>query len=356
MKKKSWHLSVRPNYFRSNFDMNKEGPYNRLNRNSNAVEPNELVVDESDLEEIKVEDIEMKVKDQINFKMITDEEKYPDPSLKRSESPIFNTSKEQYEKIYTTRQKELEDLYKRDRETALRMRVIKSSDDEPKGRKKLAVIRGEEIRECPFGLPIIDACQNAGDAISRLAPLSEFEDEEQREKIKKANRITYAYHKEGKRCPFADKILKEHDKVNCDFGDTGEGQSSTAFRGSPLYPSTFYGIGLDGLYGYPLGFYADNNESRNLFFGLFSLLGWTSREEMVKLANQYDESGEEEKADIVDELLKKMEKLKEEYKDTFDKLEKYLLSYRQKYEKDRIDTGLLWELTDAWLGPRQINR
>lgn len=216
--------------------------------------------------------------------------------------------------------------------------------------EKDATVRGEGVRECPFGLPIPEACNNVGDAIHRMAPVEESD------RVKKANRLVYAYHKGCKNCPYADKILAEHGKVDCDFGDTAAGKKSVPFRGSPLYPQTFHGIGLDGLYGFPLGFYADNNESRNLFFGLFSLLGHATIDDLVKLADQYDCGGDKEKADILDSLLTKLQKIKEEYKDTFEKVEKYLEEYRNKYEHDRDDTGLLWELSDAWFGPRQVNR
>jgi len=214
---------------------------------------------------------------------------------------------------------------------------------------KKATIRGKNVRDCPFGLPIPEACGNAGDAIHRMAPAEE-------DRVKRANRLVYAYHKGCKGCPYADKVLEEHGKVDCDFGDTAAGKRTPALKGSPLYPKTFHGIGLDGLYGYPLGFYADNNESRNLFFGLFSLLGSTTVEELIKLADKYDKCGEKEKADILDGLLEKLQKTKSEYKETFDKIEKHLEEHRAKYESERGDTGLLWELSDAWFGPRQVNR
>jgi len=216
-----------------------------------------------------------------------------------------------------------------------------------------AVIRGNDVRMCPFGLPIPEACKNAGGCVDRMAPI---EDQEELDDITKANKIVYVYSKEHRKCKYADKILEEHAKVDCDFGDTAAGKRSPALKGSPLYPSTFHGIGLDGLYGYPLGFYADNNESRNLFFGLFSLLGYNTVKELIKLGDKYDKSGEKEKADIVDNLLEKLKKTKDDYKDSFDTIERYLAKHREKYEDKRSDTGLLWELSDAWFGPRQVNR
>jgi hypothetical protein len=179
----------------------------------------------------------------------------------------------------------------------------------------------------------------------------------QDEEIIKANRLVYAYDKDCSKCPFADKILDKHGKVDCDYGDTGQGMPSSSFRGSPLYPHTFHGIGLDGLYGYPLGFYADNNESRNLPFGLFSLLGYNSIDDkIIKLAKDYKNCNKEDRDKVLESMLGKLDKLKEEHNDVFKQIEKYLLAYKNKYEDKRDDTGLLWELSSAWFGPRQLIR
>ena len=223
---------------------------------------------------------------------------------------------------------------------------------------KLSVIRDNKLRDCQFGLPISDACKCAGDSVDRMAPLSAVKDGEHKERLKKANALVYIHHKTGKKCRFADKILEKFEKVDCDFGDTGQGQKSVPYRGSPLYPQTFTGIGLDGLYGYPLGFYADNNESRNLFFGLFSFLGSEKPKELIKLADKYDEGGEKEKADIIDKILETIESVRnsDELEEKIQDIEDFLYEARQEYEYGRADTGLLFELTDRWFGPRQVNR
>lgn len=218
---------------------------------------------------------------------------------------------------------------------------------------KESTIRGKNVRNCPFGLPIPEGCENAGNSIVRMAPV---EDDSELDEVAKANRLVYAYHKECRKCPYADKILDEYGKVDCDFGDTAAGKRVPAFRGSPLFPQTFHGIGLDGLYGYPLGFYADNNESRNLFFGLFSLLGFNTIEKINKLGDKYDKCNNKEKTDMLNDLLNKLRDIKEEYTDTFDKIEEYLAQYRQKYEDKRMDSGLLYQLADEWFGSRQVNR
>lgn len=134
---------------------------------------------------------------------------------------------------------------------------------------------------CPFGLPITHACKNAGKSTLRMCPLDYTEEEEQKEEIKKANRRVYVYHKTDKRCPFARNIMNEN-IVNCDYGDVAQGQGGAELTGSPLYPRTFTGMGLEGIYGFPLGFYADNNQSRNTPYGLFSLLGKDEIEDIKK--------------------------------------------------------------------------
>jgi len=225
--------------------------------------------------------------------------------------------------------------------------------------KKEAVIRGGGIRVCPFGLPVSEACCNVGKAIHRMAPIITVEDENKQEKLTKANNLVYIYHKEGKQCPFADKVLKAQNKVDCDFGDTGQGQHSAPWQGSPLYTQTFQGIGLDGLYGYPLGFYADNNESRNLFFGLFSFLGKRRVvNELVKLAYDCEEKDNPEMASKLDEILENITKTKnkEELAEKLRQLENMLREYRELYEEDRMDSGLLYELAEKWFGPRQVSK
>ena len=205
---------------------------------------------------------------------------------------------------------------------------------------KKAVIRDTENKACPFGLPIPQACRNAGESITRMAAVEEGDSG-----LRKANRIVYAHHKTCKQCPYADKILDNFSKVDCDFGDVGEGLKSTPFAGSPLYPRTFHGYGFNGLYGYPLGFYADNNESRNLFFGLFSLLGKNSINGLKKYAEGCGEKNNNNR--IVLDMVKKLMKIKEEYTDVFDELKDQLKKYRDVYEEGRYDPGKVFNLMKA---------
>lgn len=140
--------------------------------------------------------------------------------------------------------------------------------------KKCAFVRSDinSDKKCPFGLPITAACEHAGSSVTHMCPLSMVE-VDRKDVIKLANARVYIYYKTGDRCIYAANIIENKQSVNCNFGDTAAGMHGPPMMGSPLYAQTFAGCGLDALYSYPLGFYADNSQSRNLFEGLFSLIG-----------------------------------------------------------------------------------
>lgn len=131
---------------------------------------------------------------------------------------------------------------------------------------------GGSEKKCPFGLPITLACSCAGKSVLSMCPLTAVVEEKQ-EAVELANKRVYIWNRNNKRCIYAQSIIESKNSVNCDFGDVGQGLSAPSFVGSPRYPSIFNTVDLDGLSSFPLGFYADNDESRNLFYGLFSLLG-----------------------------------------------------------------------------------
>jgi len=206
--------------------------------------------------------------------------------------------------------------------------------------KKCAFIRSDEKgdKRCPFGLPITEACEHAGDSVAHMCPMNMVTSDKQ-DKVKMANARVYIYYKTGDRCMYAANVIKEKGVVNCDFGDTAAGMHGPAFVGSPLYAQTFSGIGLDGLYAFPLGFYADNNQSRNLFEGLFSLIGF-QKPEIVKNA-------------VLDnpEMKKIVEKLEEGIKLTTDEamdLRNAVEQCRKEFEENRIDSAKADELARKW--------
>lgn len=197
--------------------------------------------------------------------------------------------------------------------------------------KKCAYIRSDVKgeRQCPFGLPITKACNNAGNSVFHMCPLK-MVPEERSEQIKKANQRVYIYHKDNTRCVYAANIIDSKNVTNCNFGDVGAGMHAPAFEGSPLYAQTFAGHGLSGLYAFPLGFYADNNQSRNLFEGLFSLIG-AKKNGIIKRA-----LSEEIKRKLeVGEKLNTEERLE---------LENTIYECRQEFEDKRTDPAKADEL------------
>lgn len=153
--------------------------------------------------------------------------------------------------------------------------------------KKLAIIRQSGNNECPFGLPISEACEHAGDSVGRMA-LLEHADKEDRPRYANANKRVYIHHRTGERCPYADKIVEGAPVVHCDFGDGGEGLRDSPMRPSPYYPRIFNGMannaggGIAGLVAYPLNSYLENMEAQQLFTSMLSMYAARQDVEIIK--------------------------------------------------------------------------
>lgn len=165
---------------------------------------------------------------------------------------------------------------------------------------KLAVIRTNEEQSCPFGLPVPFGCKYAGGVINRMAPLSALGDDpkpSEKKKVSDANVKVLAYtlmgsSEEPSKCDYAAHIFDKKEAVECNYEDTapGEGQKG-ALLGAPFYDQIFAGVGLNGLFSYPIGYYADYNISRNLYYGIFSLQGSDERtRELIKYAKRVIEA------------------------------------------------------------------
>ena len=143
---------------------------------------------------------------------------------------------------------------------------------------KLAVIRSSKQDECPFGLPIPFGCKKAGEFIARMAPLDvlgENAPKDEKDEIASANRRLLMWmlsEEAGRRCAFAGMIFEDKDAVECNWDTNVSGrQEGEALLGSPYYYRHFSGTGLDGLYSFPLGFYADNSIDRGMYHGMYSI-------------------------------------------------------------------------------------
>lgn len=162
--------------------------------------------------------------------------------------------------------------------------------------KKLAVIRSDRQDQCPFGLPITFGCKRAGALIARMAPtdvLGEDATDEEKEEVANANRRLLMWmlsEESGGRCKYAGKIFNDKNAVECSWEDDVN-QEGSALLGSPFYYRHFSGIGLDGLYSYPLGFYTDNSIDRGIYRGMYSIESTGQQE--VKLKKDSDEEKKE---------------------------------------------------------------
>ena len=140
--------------------------------------------------------------------------------------------------------------------------------------KKLAVIRSNEEHSCPFGLSIPYGCKCVGELIVHMAPLEILEDmsDEEKAEIARANKHLLMWKSPELRCIYAGKLFKDKEVVECNWNANDEGTSQRgALVGSPFYYKHFSGIGLDGLYSYPLGYYTDNSIDRGMYYGMYSI-------------------------------------------------------------------------------------
>jgi hypothetical protein len=143
-------------------------------------------------------------------------------------------------------------------------------------KRKLAVILKD--KECPFGLSIPMACKSCGDTVQRMAPIDVLGDEAEKEEVValiNANRKLCMLEADGQRCPFAGKIMEENDAVECNFDSATPGEGSYNLEPSKYYTRVYDQTSYDGLFSYPMGWYGDNNISRNTYYGIYSLQGNT---------------------------------------------------------------------------------
>jgi len=155
-------------------------------------------------------------------------------------------------------------------------------------RVKLAVLRDNSSDKCPFGIKIPHGCKNAGEVITKMAPLKmlgEKASKQEKHDIALANARLLIWENPEKRCAYAGKIFDDKNVVECNWGGNAPGISQdSALIGSPSYSRMYGNTTMDGLYSYPLGWYGDENISRNLYYGVYSLQGSEESEDMEKFA------------------------------------------------------------------------
>ncbi len=156
---------------------------------------------------------------------------------------------------------------------------------------KLAVIRSNSEDRCPYGLDISGACQSVGKTIQSMLPAYFPKDDPQSPKLEpkeieqrvKTNQEIFLWQAEGQSCPYAGKIMDlegKEEKIDCKWGEEGIGfGSGSGVIGSPYFYRHFSGIGLDGLYSIPLGYYSFNDLSRSTYQNFYGVENYANTKE-----------------------------------------------------------------------------
>lgn len=141
------------------------------------------------------------------------------------------------------------------------------------------MIRGL-LQKCPFGLPIPRACKCVGgiaegtdvSAIEIMSPIewgSESAEDDLEDNLEVFGQVV-----EPKRCPYADKLFADSQKVDCKFDENNKSfvSNQLPLNGSPEYPSVMIGNSSVPGFGQPPHDYSDNN-NRTVYYGIYSLIG-----------------------------------------------------------------------------------
>jgi len=107
---------------------------------------------------------------------------------------------------------------------------------------RLAIIREQGEKPCPFGLSIPDACLIAGKLTDDMVPLPDemktdkkITDEDKRSIIAANNRVLTLSREPPVKCKFLNQLFKAEEnaveaKVECSFGDTAAGIGTGNFN------------------------------------------------------------------------------------------------------------------------------
>jgi hypothetical protein len=140
------------------------------------------------------------------------------------------------------------------------------------------MLRDNGELKCPFGLSISFACRNAGESVDKMANIEEMKqneeiDEKNIQKFQKSNEFIFRWKASCTRCKYAGKLFENKELVECNHGSIAEGinEDKPAIAGSPLFYKMYSGIGIDGLYSFPLGYYTDNSIDHSMYYGRYSI-------------------------------------------------------------------------------------
>jgi len=98
---------------------------------------------------------------------------------------------------------------------------------------KLAIIREQGETPCPFGLDIPDGCKTAGKCVVTMQSIDDPKiTGDEREEIKESNKRILMVNSGKAKCKYANYLFT-NDKVECGFGDHGDGAGAIGFKGTP---------------------------------------------------------------------------------------------------------------------------
>lgn len=127
---------------------------------------------------------------------------------------------------------------------------------------KLSIVRENEERSCPYGLPINEACKTVGKFINDMCSLENIEDKTEKEIAETSNKRIYALLKKDEnagKCKFANVIF-DNEKVECSFGDYAAGLGPTSVNPGPMV-NTYLDFGF-----FSVPFNSDYRYLNNYFF------------------------------------------------------------------------------------------
>lgn len=132
-------------------------------------------------------------------------------------------------------------------------------------KKNLVVIRDNNKKPCPFGLPIPFSCNNIGNLIEKMQPI--VTEDNIKENLQILNNNT-----DNQACIYNKLTIK--DKSLC----CAPGNDVIHMPiGSPLYYKPMSGTLMTGLMTFPLGYYNDNSLDRNTYNSFYSIENISSK-------------------------------------------------------------------------------
>lgn len=142
------------------------------------------------------------------------------------------------------------------------------------------MIRGL-LQKCPFGLPIPKGCRCAGGVangteVTAISLMTEIDINSDDEDVLKDNLTALSQVEYPAKCPYADRLFKDSNKVDCKYdGQNIEFVSNQLpLNGSPEYPALIVGNSSIPGFSQPPEDYSDNNNNnRTVYYGIYSLIG-----------------------------------------------------------------------------------